>query len=495
MQYVNVPHSISTASIATSDWCLSPGRYVQFIPPDATADVEFVPLDQIVRLSSTTERIKRSERYHYAEIGSIDPESGLVSLDALHGHEVPARTALKLEAGFILLSTVRTYRMGIGVVAEPADNMIASGAIMLISGIKPPWDKLIDLHYILAVLRTKFFVEQVWSLLNRGVYPRMDKGALHRILIPVPKEKARSEAISAKMLAILDKERRIRACDREIFRLIDDELGAKAHPFSPSEPHISELKASGRLDAAIHSDHLKRYQSRVSAYPGGSDTPKELGFKVGTGPSLEIKLLGTRIDSDIERPDFYKLLIPANITEEGTVRRYTWLGTPKKLPTLQVGDVLIGEAGFKKGRSLVVDDSGGRLTTNAHGIFARATSASVEASAYLRCIIDWYRTRGLFDLLAVGGSGGHLSPEYFDYIRVPRFGKQLRERVTKLYWNSAAAAAPEAPSSFAALREHEEWDVDAGVVQLSASASTLRDALKLELEALIEDQGDQAKAA
>jgi hypothetical protein len=135
----------------------------------------------------------------------------------------------------------------------------------------------------IAILRTEFFVEQVWSLLNRGVYPRMDKGALHRILIPVPRSAARAQSISVKLQAVLDKERCIRNRDRAIYKLIDDELSAKALSFTPSEPVFAELRSSGRLDAAIHSEHLKRYLSRVSEYLGVSKTPTELGFEVERG--------------------------------------------------------------------------------------------------------------------------------------------------------------------------------------------------------------------
>ena len=94
--------------------------------------------------------------------------------------------------------------------------------------------------------------------------------------------------------------------------------------------------------------------------------------------------------------------------------RLSWLGTRKKLPLLRQGDILFGEAGFGKGRTIVLVDEVENATTNAHGLYARREDGDLAASIFFRCIFHWYRSVGLIDLMAVGGSGGHFSPEYFD---------------------------------------------------------------------------------
>jgi hypothetical protein len=102
--------------------------------------------------------------------------------------------------------------------------------------------------------------------------------------------------------------------------------------------------------------------------------------------------------------------------------KVTWLGTSKKLPLLEQGDILFGEAGFGKGRAIVLIDGIERATINAHGLYARRADSDLAESIFFRCIFHWYRSMRLIDLLTVGGSGGHFSPEYFDsvYSTLPR---------------------------------------------------------------------------
>ena len=57
----------------------------------------------------------------------------------------------------------------------------------------------------------------------------------------------------------------------------------------------------------------------------------------------------------------------------------------------------------------------------------------MDKSFYFRCIFDWYRRQKLIDLMAVGGSGGHFSPEYFDYIRIPKFPDSIIDEIISLY--------------------------------------------------------------
>jgi len=49
------------------------------------------------------------------------------------------------------------------------------------------------------------------------------------------------------------------------------------------------------------------------------------------------------------------------------------------------------------------------------------TSQNRSSSA----VFFWYRSVRLIDLRAVGGNGGHFSPEYFDSLLIPRFPDDL----------------------------------------------------------------------
>jgi hypothetical protein len=222
----------------------------------------------------------------------------------------------------------------------------------------------------------------------------------------------------------------------------------------------------------------------VLNYKRGWCTPTEDGFIVTPGPSLEIKLLKTRIDSDVSRPGFYTLLLPMNLSEYGTINTFQYLGTARRLPLLKKGDVLFGEAGFQKGRSVVLLDGIENCTTNAHGLYARRTDGDVARSIVFRCVFNWYRTMRLIDLMAVGGSGGHFSPNYFDYIRIPDFPDDVRERIVQLYHNNGRR--PSRPLSLANyVSWHDEFNASLGIWELDRELRKLRTELREAQEQII----------
>jgi len=152
------------------------------------------------------------------------------------------------------------------------------------------------------------------------------------------------------------------------------------------------------------------------------------------------------------------------------------------LPLLKKGDVLFGEAGFHKGRSIVIMEEIDRCITNAHGLYARQASVNMKKSIFFRCIFDWYRNKGLIDLMAVGGSGGHFSPEYFEYIRIPKFADETVDRIVKLY---------DSDTDFAVERKLDkltEKSAEAlGIVQLDKELKYLKNRLNGILEDIIND--------
>ena len=216
----------------------------------------------------------------------------------------------------------------------------------------------------------------------------------------------------------------------------------------------------------------------VEAFKGGYWTPSEYGFSVIPGPSLEIKLLKTRIDSDTYKKGFYQLLLPTNLSEYGTVNKVQYLGTKKQLPLLKKGDILFGEAGFQKGRSTVIVEEIENCTTNAHGLYARREDGDLRKSIYFRSVFDWYRRMNLIDLMAVGGSGGHFSPEYFEYIKIPKFDEQVIDEIVSLYHT------PDVVDYGTNSKDYSQW----GIMQLDKTVKKLKEELTTILDKIINDE-------
>jgi hypothetical protein len=237
-------------------------------------------------------------------------------------------------------------------------------------------------------------------------------------------------------------------------------------------PSISELVAHRRLDAVIYDQEYRSKIWLVENYTNGFETPKEAEFSTTPGPSLEIKILRTRIDSETFRPGYYALILPTNISISGTINKLTFLGTSKHLPLLKTGDVIVGEAGFQKGRSIVLLDDLPKCTTNAHGIYIRRSDGNITKSVFFRCIFNWYRTMRLIDIMAVGGSGGHFSPEYFDYVRIPKFPEDKQNEIAKLYHHEATP--PSEPPKLETLVDwHRHWNISLGIWELNREMRSL----------------------
>ena len=143
-------------------------------------------MDKLVVVRDESVKVAKGGRYRYAEIGNINVETGGVVFEPNLGFRLPTQRPQSVRNGDVLISTVRTYRKGIGVVTDAdGQDLVASKAILTLGGVTN-YAPGLSLPYLFSFLRTDFFVEQVWSLLHRGVYPRMDRGAFGRVLILWP---------------------------------------------------------------------------------------------------------------------------------------------------------------------------------------------------------------------------------------------------------------------------------------------------------------------
>ena len=223
MQYVSVPRELHTSDISAENMCFSPSRYVRFIPPQQRGASHFVSLDRLVVVREEAVKVRKGDVYRYAEIGDINVATGGIAFRELRGYRLPTSRPARVQQGDVLVSTVRTYRKGIGLVTDTGTNLVSTNAMLNLCGTTNVASAM-TLPYIYAFLRSDFFVEQVWSQLNRGVYPRMDADALSKITIPVADDEDVCVYVAALALAIAEKENAIRARDKEISSAIEAEL-------------------------------------------------------------------------------------------------------------------------------------------------------------------------------------------------------------------------------------------------------------------------------
>ena len=285
MKYVRVPRELRTDEIRDEEFCFSPGRFVRFVPPKQTGASHFAPLDKLVVVRDEAIKAKKGETYRYAEIGDIDVATGGVTFREMLGYRLPTNRPSRAEHGDVLISTVRTYRKGIGLVTDSKENLVTTSAVLNLCDVTGH-ARGVTLPYIFAFLRSDFFVEQVWSLLHRGVYPRMDTGALEKILIPVAADESVCRYVEALSLAIAEKETCIRARNNEIFRQIEAELYSKqaGDPFDYQYPTLDEVRTSMRFDTGLYCRGFRKFQHSVNQYRHGYTTLSAMGVGSRRGP-------------------------------------------------------------------------------------------------------------------------------------------------------------------------------------------------------------------
>jgi hypothetical protein len=486
MRYVSVPTELSLGEIRSADTLLSPGRFVRFIPPIAGNATRFIPLDRLVTLRTERTKVTKGEWYRYAEIGDIDIDTGGVSFRKMRGFELPTRSPALASPGDILISTVRTYRKGIGLVAAAPDGcLVTTNAVMNICGISDDIHN-VDLLYVYGFLRSDFFTEQVWSMLNRGMYPRMDRGALDKILIPIASEPLAIKYASALAQTIADKEGEIRRKHEEISELINLELLGEQKPgtsFGYSEPSSADILRVGRLDAAMYSEEFRRKDFLVRNYRHGSRGFNELELTVSRGQNLQVSSIGKSIYSDVKKPGFHRLMLPTHITEYGTVSRYRWLGNGRRLALLDEGDIVFGgEATF---RCVVFCDTMRQPTiSNIHALVLRSATLDLHEKifigAWLRYLGEWGYARAI----AVGGQGGSLAISYLRYLQFPSFPEAKKRQIAKLYHNRVAHPV-ETPRLSAFVETHRARNVNLGIWELDAELKDLQETLRMVQEQII----------
>ena len=486
MKYVRVPRELNTSDVRAEEACFSPGRYVRFVPPKEKGLSHYVTLDKLVIVRDEVVKAQKSEPYRYAEIGDINVSNGGICFREMKGYRLPTQRPAVAANGDVLISTVRTYRKGIGIVTDTGTNLVTTNAMLTLGGVTDAAPG-VTLPYVYSFLRSDFFVEQVWSLLHRGVYPRMDTGALGKILLPISNDLGVCGYVAALTMAVADKEKAIRARSAEIHAEIETELATNQTgiAFNYCHPTLAELRSTQRFDTGLYCAGFKAFEHRVNNYRYGATTLSAMGVRSRRGPNLAVSVIGKSLYSETYKPGWYELIRPVNIGEYGTLNSREWLGSPKKLPTVNRGDLILGCEGFEKGRSLVLVDAPDRCTTNFHGTVLFWPGAEIWQTIFVRCFLDFMRKHGVIDWVGVGGSGGHMSPDYFDYLPFPRFPDSVRERIARLYHNPVPPPARK-PTLSDFVAWHRQWNEGLGIWELDKEMKLLQQTLAAVQEDIIE---------
>ncbi|MCQ2287167.1 MAG: hypothetical protein MJZ76_09910 [Bacteroidales bacterium] len=482
-KYIGIPKSISFHECYENGFVFAPSKYSRFLPNNGWL---FVPMSQICSESKSKIRIVKEIEYNYSEIGDIDISSGLVGQTKYFGLNLPAENPKQCKCGDILISTVRTYRGGIGMITEDLPNHCCSPAILIIRNVD---ENIITKEYLLAILKSLFFTEQILGFQTRGMYPRLDSDAMDKVLIPIPKNKNAIKYITALQKSCLQKEKLIHERHADILQLIEKELieNQKPNTFIYQLPRLNDVKEVGRIDTSMFGRNFKSKIFVILNYLNGFKSIEDWGFKLSRGQNLQVSNIGKSVYSQTWYPSFYTLVLPMFLSKYGTIEDVRFLGNRNSLKTLKKGDLIFGAEGFEKGRSIVVIEEEQNTITNIHGITIQHGSNDIILSIYIKCFLDYLRHQGLIDLFAVGGNGGSLAQRYWSFIPFPNFPKPKQKEIATLYHN---------PQKYETdcftlenfLEKDDEFNSKAGIYELDKTAKMLKDKLNKAIDDIVNDR-------
>lgn len=483
-QYIKVPNTISLQEYVDNDFCLAPSKYSRFLPNE---NIVFKPLASLCTESIKKLKVSVKLEYSYSEIGDISVSDGSIASSKYFGLNIPSETPKEVRQNDILISTVRTYRGGVGFVSEKNKNHCCSPALLVIRDVD---ETKITKEYLFSVLRTNFFIEQILGFQNRGMYPRLDKKAMEHILIPIPKDKNIIPFITVLVKAYLNKLTLIRKRHKAILKTIETELSEnqKSAMFSFELPKINELEEVGRLDTNLYREHFKNVVFVIQNYKNGFETISDLGFTLSRGQNLQVSNIGESIYSKKKYSNFYTLMLPKFLSKYGTVDKIEYLGNQNDLKTLQKGDLIFGAEGFEKGRSIVIIEEQSRVITNIHGITIQQKEHNVNKAIFVKCCLDYFRDKGLIDLYAVGGNGGSLAQKYWDIIPFPKFEEQKQKEIALLYHNLTITYPTNTFTLENFLEEDKKYNEQAGIFELDKTAKQLKEILNHAIDNIINDR-------
>jgi len=349
-------------------------------------------------------------------------------------------------------------------------------------------------YYVFAFLKNQISKAQMLNL-PIGAIEGLDtfkSEYFERIVIPFPNQANKDEIIKYVSLltkAVIRKEAEIKKKYKKIVDLIDKELKQNQKPskFTYNMPLLRDFEETIRLDVGMFCKDYKEKQFIIENYTRGAKNIFDFGFDFKRGQNLQVSQIGKSIYTDKYKTNFYKLIRPLNLSDYGIPEKYEYLGNPRKLQTLNKGEILFSAEGTI-GKFCVFIDIDDRTITNVHGItiFRKEKKDDIE-SIFLGLFLGYLRLKSILDYISVGGQGGSLAQKYWKYIKIPNFSRSKKEEIAKYYYNPTNHNEKKLN-----LINFENEDVkvtaDSGIWQLDKQIKQIKQKLDTILHGIIMDE-------
>ena len=372
-----------------------------------------------------------SSKFKFIRTKCLQSTSILLNTDEAIGSNPRSFRNFNLTKGDVLL--VKDSNIGeVCYIHEDLPNYSMSSGV-----VKLNINDTLDKFYVIGIMKSAFFKEQIDLMTPKGATIRHSKDSFKHTKIPIPKDKTIIDKVSILTQSLINKEVELKNKFYQINSLIEQELqnNQLTKTFTYEMPSYNNLIHLNRFDTGLYTQKFKKIEFLVENYKNGSNTIVKQGFYSIRGQNLAVSVIGKSIYSDSYKTNFYQLYLPTHITEHGTVSKIIYFGNSKALIALKNEDIIFGAEGFGKGRSFILLNQKGKLTTNYHGTILRHNSSNMNHKVFIKCMLDWFRKKDIIDAYSVGGNGGSFSTMYWDKLKFPLFPKDKQKEIASLYYN------------------------------------------------------------
>ncbi len=474
--YIHKPLTIKKSELFSKNKIFAPSRHKQLIIKNSSVET----LSSLVELGTTSLNIEKNKGYYqYIEIGDINTTTGGISYKTVKSIDISSASVSKIQKDDILISTVRTYLGGIGIVTSTDKNLVATKALIVLRKMK----KDISKYYLFGILRSKFFIDQVSMILNASMYPRMEKEYFDRLIIPFPTQKHNDSPKDVEKLVslitqnIIDKEEQIKLKNQSIDNEIEKELKAnqKSTALQYSYPKLSELKKENRLDTTIYTPKYKVYENLILNYTNGYFFLDEKLVSPGVTPK-------DYFFSDIKKSEKFKdWITPKNIEQRQLSSRtfiYTKTSTKIKKYSLVLNGIrYVGNGVFIENEK--------EFFTNQNMLIINQFKEQIK-QLFLFCFLtsnigkSMQISRRNFGIVPI------LYTENLCKIPIPNFEEKKQKEIAKSYYNKVDGLTNISLDNY--LTEHKKRNQKLGIFQLNMEIFELKEKLENLVDKIVMDE-------
>jgi|GEM_PF-754731 len=484
--HVIKPNFVSKNSILKKNANLSPARH-NYVQTNSNIDY----LVDLIEESKASINVRNNKgRYSYVEIGDINTNTGGIDYKEVRSIDISSSSVNKLKKDDILISTVRTYLGGIGYVNKELQNLVATKALIVLRKTKKDFSRF----YLFGVLRSRFFIEQVNLILNASVYPRMEKDNFSELKIPFPTKNNNPEPkkienlISLITQNILDKEEQIKLKNQKIDELIEKELkdNQKVGTFEFRLPKISEIRNETRIDTGLYEKKYREIVYLIDDYKNSHFDLLEK-YTAKRGQNLQITNIGLSIYSDVEKPNFYRLMTNIELTDQRTVSKFRWLGSGKKLTLIPKNTIFLSADGTV-GRCMYITDLG-KTITNIHPWIINRKKIGVNQieDIFTAMFLGWLYKKGFYEKVKDKANGGGIKYNHLErYLKIPNFPESKQKEVAKEYYNPTEQSSDLNFENY--LGKEKARNAETGIFQLNMELFSLREKLEDFVDKIVKEE-------